>query len=142
MQPKNNLELYTLLTEKERIIVDVLRQIILEVLPPHCYEKLTNNVPYFFGNRRICLVWPASIKGGGIKKGVLLGFSYGNRLNDKDNYLNHGTNKRIFYKIFTSVNEIKIRPIKKILKEAFALDATFSKTKKNILLSIKIIKTL
>lgn len=130
MQPKNNHELYSLLTEEERIIVDVLRQLILEVLPPHCYEKLTNNVPYFFGNRRICLVWPASIKGGGIKKGVLFGFSYGNRINDTDGYLEHGTNKRIFYKIFTSVNEIKIRPIKKILKEAVALDATFSKAKK------------
>lgn len=129
MQLKNNLELYSLLTKDERIIVDVLRQIILEVLPPHCYEKLTNNVPYFYGNRRICLVWPASIKGGGIKKGVLLGFSYGNRLSDKDNYLDHGINKRIFYKIFKSVNEIKIRPIKKILKAAIALDASFSKVK-------------
>lgn len=62
---------------------------------------------------------------------MLFGFSYGNRLPDKEKYLDHGTNKRIFYKIFTSVSEIKIRPIKKILKEAVALDAAFSKTKKN-----------
>lgn len=128
MQPRNNLELYSLLTEDERMIVDVLRQIIIEELPTHCIEKLTNSVPYFLGNRRICLVWPASIKGGGIKKGVLLGFSYGNRLTDKDQYLDHGKNKRIFFKIFYTVNDVKIRPIKKILKEAINLDGTFSKT--------------
>lgn len=115
-------QLFELLPENERIIVDVLRQIILENLPPVYKEKLTNGVPYFFGKRRVCLVWPATIKGGGIKKGVLLGFSYGNRLNDEDCYLTHGSNKRIFYKIFHSPEEIDEAAIVKLWKEAVSLD--------------------
>jgi len=118
-------QLYELLTEEERIITDVLRQIIQEAVP-HCKEKISYNVPFFFGNRRICLVWPASVPKGGIKKGVMLAFWYGNRLNDIDGYLTHGTNKQVFYKIFLSANDIKIKPLVTILKEAAKLDAAFS----------------
>jgi len=32
-----------------------------------------------------------------------LGFWYGNKLQDVDNYLTHGTNKQIFYKIYKSL---------------------------------------
>lgn len=114
--------LYEVLPADERLTVDVLRQIIIAHLPPHCGEKISFNVPYFYGNRGICLVWPAFIPRGGIKKGVLLGFWYGCRLRDKDQYLRHGTNKQIFYKIYKSVEEIDERAIVKLLKEAIKLD--------------------
>ena len=127
---KSLVQLYELLTEEERIITDVLRQVIIETMPAHCKEKISYNVPFFYGNRSICLVWPASIPRGGIKKGVLLGFWYGNRLKDEDNYLTHGTNKQIFYKIFYSADEIKEKPLVKILKEAAELDKLFSAKKK------------
>ena len=91
------LQLIETLPENERIITDVLRQIILEKLPPHCKEKISFGVPYFYGNKGICIVWPATVPRGGIKEGVLLGFWYGCKLNDEDNYLTHGTNKQIFY---------------------------------------------
>ena len=39
-----------------------------------------------------------------------------------DNYLTHGTNKQIFYKIFQSVEEINERAIVKLIKEAVRLD--------------------
>ncbi|MES1218424.1 MAG: DUF1801 domain-containing protein [Bacteroidota bacterium] len=116
------LELYELLSEEERIMVDVLRQIIIENLPAHCREKLAFNVPYFYGKRGICIVWPASIPRGGIKQGVLLGFWQGNKLNDADNYLTHGTNRKIFYKIFKAVEEIDEAAIVKLLKEAIRID--------------------
>ena len=119
---KSLIQLFELLPEEERIIVDVLRQIILENLPAYCKEKLSYNVPFFYGNKSICLVWPASIPRGGIKEGVLLGFWYGNKLNDADNYLTHGTNKQIFYKIFRSAEEIDEAAIVKLLKEAVKLD--------------------
>lgn len=64
---------------------------------------------------------------GGIKKGVLLGFWYGNKLVDDDRFLSHGTNKQIFYKIYQDVEEIDEAPIKKLLKEALRLDKTFGK---------------
>jgi hypothetical protein len=116
------LSLYEAITENERIITDVLRQIITENLPGTCKEKISFNVPFFYGKKGICIIWPASIPRGGIKKGVLLGFWYGNKLKDVDNYLTHGTNKQIFYKIYTSVEDIDERSIVKLLKEAIKLD--------------------
>ena len=116
------LQLYELLPEHERLIVDVLRQIVEENLPAYCREKISFNVPYFYGKKGICIIWPSFIPRGGIKNGVLFGFWYGNRLRDVDKYLTHGTNKQIFYKIYQSVEEINERAIIKLLKEAVQLD--------------------
>ena len=124
------LQLFETLPENERIIVDVLRQIILENLPAYCKEKISFGVPYFYGNKGICIVWPSTVPRGGIKHGVLLGFWYGNKLNDKDNYLMHGTNKQIFYKIYKSPEEIDDTAIIKLLREAIKVDLLFSKKKK------------
>lgn len=120
-------QLFDLLPENERIITDVLRQIIVENLPAGCKEKISFNVPFFKGNKGICIIWPATIPRGGIKKGVLLGFGYGNRLHDEDNYLTHGTNKQIFYKIFNDPEEIDEDAIVKLLKEAIRVDDLFGK---------------
>ncbi|MGB4885998.1 MAG: DUF1801 domain-containing protein [Ferruginibacter sp.] len=125
MKIKNIVELFTILPEEERIITDVLRQIILETLPGYCKEKISFNVPFFYGNKGICIVWPATVPRGGIKLGVLLGLWYGNKLADKDNFLTHGSNKQIFYKIYYKADEIDERPIKKLLKEAIKLDQSF-----------------
>ncbi|HUZ58434.1 MAG TPA: DUF1801 domain-containing protein [Hanamia sp.] len=116
------LQLYELLPENERLITDVLRQIISETLPATCKEKISYNVPFFYGNKGICIVWPSTIPRGGIKKGVLLGFWHGNKLIDTDNYLTRGTNKQIFYKIFYSLDDINELAIVKLLKEAVELD--------------------
>jgi hypothetical protein len=123
------LQLFEMLPVEERIIVDVLRQIILENLPAYCREKISYNVPFFYGNRGICIVWPATIPRGGIKEGVLLGFWYGNKLIDKDNYLTHGTNKQVFYKIYRSPEEIDETAIVKLLHEAVKTDMQFAKRK-------------
>ena len=126
---KSLLQLFEILPENERIIVDVLRQIILENLPDYCREKISYNVPFFYGKRGICIIWPSTIPRGGIREGVLLGFWYGNRLNDIDGYLTHGTNKQIFYKIFKSAEEIDEAAIVKLLKEALRVDELFKRSK-------------
>lgn len=123
------LQLYEILPEHERIIVDVLREIIKEQLPPNGKEKISYNVPFFYGNKSICLVWPSTVPRGGIKKGVMLAFWYGNKLADKDHYLNHGTNKQVFYKIYHSVDEINIKALNKVLKEAADLDRSWKVAK-------------
>ena len=115
-------QFFELLPEDERIIVDVLRQIISENLPGYCKEKLSFNVPYFYGKRGICIIWPAGIPRGGIKQGVLLGFWQGNKLKDEDGYLTRGTNKKVFYKIYTHIEEIDEPAIVKLLKEAVRVD--------------------
>jgi len=103
-------------------MVDVLRQIVLKTLPAYCKEKISYNVPYFYGNKGICIIWPSAIPRGGIKKGVLLGFWYGVKLKDVNNYLIHGTNKQIYYKIYLSPEEIDEPSIVKLLHEAIELD--------------------
>ncbi len=115
-------ELIEKITEEEWLIVDVLRGIIKDKLPDYCREKISYNVPYFYGNKGICIIWPSSIPRGGIKEGVLLGFWQGNKLNDFDGYLERGTNRKIFYKIFKNVNEINTRAIDKLLEEAISID--------------------
>ena len=107
--------------------MDVLREIVRESLPQSCSEKISYNVPFFYGNRGICIIWPSTIPRGGIKKGVLLGFWYGNRLNDCDNFLTHGTNKQIFYKIYLTPEQIDDKPIRKLLTEAILFDNSFKK---------------
>jgi len=116
------LQLMDRLPENERLTVDVLRQIIIQNLPSQCKEKLAFNVPFFYGKRGICIVWPSTIPGGGIKQGVLLGFWQGRRLNDGDGFLVRSTNKKIFYRIFKNVDEIDDAPIVKLLKEAVRID--------------------
>src|SRR4051794_8304014 len=113
---KSLLQLYEILPEDERMIVDVLRQMIIDNLASYCKEKISFNVPFFYGKKGICIVWPSTIPKGGIKKGVLLGFWYGNKLNDINGYLTHGTNKQIFYKIYQTVEEINEKEIVLLLK--------------------------
>ena len=118
-------EFWNWLPDDEREITDVLRQIVIENLPGDTVEKFAYNVPNYYGKRRICIIWPASVPRGGIKTGVLLGFFQGWRLKDVDNYLTHGTNKVIFYKIYRSVGQIDERALIKLLREAADLDSTF-----------------
>lgn len=127
MKIRSLLELYEMLPENERLIVDILREVIKEQLPPNGKEKISYNVPFFYGNKGICIIWPSTIPRGGIKKGVLLGFWYGNRLADADHYLTHGSNKQIFYKIYHSVDEINMKALVKLMKEAVQLDGNWKK---------------
>jgi hypothetical protein len=129
MQIKSMDQLYEKLPEDQRLMLDVLRQIVRDNLPEYCGEKISYNVPYFFGNKGMVIIWPAAIPRGGIKKGVLFGFWYGNRLQDVDRYLTKGENKQVYYKIFRSVEEIDEKPLVKLIKEAVKLDAKFGKPK-------------
>lgn len=129
VKTKNILQLYELLTSEEWVITDVLRQIVIENLPAYCKEKFSYNVPFFYGHKGICIIWPSSVPRGGIKQGVLLGFWYGNRLADANHYLTHGTNKQIFYRIFPTVEDIDEAAIVQLLAEAVELDGKFSKRK-------------
>jgi hypothetical protein len=119
---KSIVQLYELLPQEERIIVDVLRQIVTDTLPEYCKEKISFSVPYFYGKKGICIIWPSAIPRGGIRKGVLFGFWYGNKIKDDEKFLAHGSNKQIFYKIYYSADEIKTKPLIKLLKRAAEID--------------------
>lgn len=121
------MELFEFLPREEALILDVLREITIEALKGYGKEKLSFNVPFFYGNRSICLIYPASVPRSGIKKGVLYGFWHGNRLKDKNHYLTHGTNKQIFYKIYCSTDEIDHEALVNVINEAVELDMSFKK---------------
>lgn len=123
-------EFWEYLPDNERLIVDVLRQIILEHLPSNAKEKLAYNVPYYSVNKRICLIWPGSVPWGGLREGVLLGFCQGNKLTDTAHYLTHGTNRQVYYRIFHSVDEIDEPALVKVIKEAVVYDSTLKPSKK------------
>jgi hypothetical protein len=106
-------------------MVDVLRQIILENLPETCKEKLAWNVPCYYGKRMICIIWPAAIPRGGIKKVVLLGFAQGKRLKNKNGYIKSGTNKKIYYRVIPAMEDIDEKEIKILLNEAVEVDGKF-----------------
>lgn len=118
-------EFWEYLPVNERILVDILRLMILKTIPETCREKLTYQVPFYYGKRRICMIWPASVPFGGIKSGVLLGFAQGNKLKDPHRYLIHGTNKQVYYKIFHNPDEIRENEIILLLNNAVALDKHF-----------------
>ena len=115
-------QLYEILPEHERLMVDVLRQIVRENLPTTCKEKIAYNGPFFHGRKGICIIWPATVPRGGIKEGVLFGFWYGCKLKDVDRYLTHGTNKQVFYKIYRTAEEINESALVKLLREAIRMD--------------------
>lgn len=45
MKIRNLVDLFTILPDDEKIIVDVLRQIVIETLAEYCKEKISYNVP-------------------------------------------------------------------------------------------------
>ena len=120
-------ELVDIIPKEEWIILDVLRGIVMEKLPQYCKEKISFNVPFFFGNKGICIIWPASIPRGGIGEGVLFGFWQGNMIRDPKNYLTKGTNKKVYYRIYKSTDEIDILLLNELLDEAIRIDLESNK---------------
>ena len=86
--------------------------------------------PFFMETGAFALFGPPLYLRGGIQEGVLLGFWQGNKLNDEHGYLTHGTNKKVFYKIFNKVDEIDEPAIVKLLKEAVKVDNSLTKTQR------------
>ncbi|MEZ4825078.1 MAG: DUF1801 domain-containing protein [Bacteroidia bacterium] len=112
------------LPENERIMVDILREIIFECIP-ECREKLSYNVPYYWRNRRVCFLWPASVPWGNVKlNGVQLGFCEGYKMNDDLGYLEKGNRKQVYTKTFMKPEEIDPDLIRVYLFEAVTVDQT------------------
>lgn len=127
----NNLEeFYNFLPEKELELVLFLQDLILDTIP-NIKVKLSYNVPFFYKNKNICLIWPGSVPWGKVpKSGVELAFTKGYLLDDKHNYLVKGNRKQVYNKIFYSSSEIDLAIVQELLIQADELDSTYKKTKK------------
>lgn len=119
-------EFYLTLPEDERLLSLILRDIILETLP-QVKEKLSYGTPFFYGNRRICFIWPASVPRGGFKKGVMLGFCQGDLLENVSGYVNNNGLKKVWYRIIYQESDIQIEDIIQLLHDAAMVDKTFFK---------------
>ncbi len=110
------------LPEDQRLIVDRLREIVLECLP-FCTEKLSYNVPYYYGQSRICFIWPSAVPWGKVKKdGVLIGFCKGHLLEDEIDFLEKGERKQVYTKTYTDMEEIDEDLLKAYIFAAAELD--------------------
>lgn len=125
---KSTYDFFEFLPPEELKLVQFLREVIFECIP-HCTEKLSYNVPYYYKHSRICFIWPSSIPWGNIKqKGVVrLGFAKGYLMNDKLNYLDKGNRKQVYWKDFTQTEDIDIPLLKTHLFEAALLDEQTNK---------------
>ncbi len=118
------------LSGEERIIVDYLREIILDSIP-EVIEKLAYNVPYYYKYSRICFLWPPSVPWGNTQiKGIQLGFCNGNLLNDEIGYLEKGSRKQVYWKTFSNIREIDADLLKTYLYDATRIDAGIKRLKK------------
>ncbi len=125
MQPlkfDNISALIDFLPDQERNMVLRLRQIIHDCLP-YTKEKLSYNVPYYFGHSRICYIWPASVPWGKVRpEGVLLGFCNGYLLADSEGYLDTTHRKQIATKTFVNIAQIDPLLLTTFLQEAWEID--------------------
>lgn len=115
------------LPEDELKIVMKLRSLVLDCIPD-CIEKLNYNVPYYQRYSNICFIWPSSITWGGAmkRKHVRMGFTKGYLLTDTG-YLDKGTRKEVYWKDFTTMQEIDINQLRALLFEAVLVDEQTAK---------------
>lgn len=111
-------------------IAQALRSIILSC-SPHLTEKLSYNVPYFYGYSRICFIWPSSVPWGKVKKdGVMLGICRGHMLSNEQGILEMEGRKEVATITFSSPSEINQGLIREIINEAIILDGMIAKEKR------------
>ena len=90
----------------EHELASRLRAIILDAAP-ECDERLSYGVPYYYGFRRICFVWPGSVPWGGLRsRGVKLGFCYGSEFAAESELLEMGGRKQVATATFVSAADI------------------------------------
>ncbi|WP_298146601.1 DUF1801 domain-containing protein [Flavobacterium sp.] len=102
-------------------IVELLRELIVETVPD-VQERLAYNVPFYYRNRRIAFIWPASVPCGNIKEGVALGFVAGNALLKTD----VNADSKVERIVFKSVSEIDPEWVRQLLYEAILVDDQFN----------------
>lgn len=116
------------LPETEKVIVEQLRDIVLDTAPDF-EERLSYGVPYYFLNSRVCFIWPSSVKPGP-KSGVVLGFCRGHLLSNEQELLEKEGRKEVYMITFHSPGEIQPEVLREIIYEAILVDAQFPKKKR------------
>lgn len=106
-------------------IVEQLRDLILQTLPD-ATEKLAYNVPFYYLNKRVCYVWPASVPWGGLTTGVSLGFCQAMLFDELTKHLVFGNKKEIGTLHFKSHTDIDEQLIIRLLEKGRQVDIELS----------------
>lgn len=114
------------LPRDEQLIVRYLRMVILEA-SPRFREKLAYGVPYFYLNRRVCFLWPASAPMGPSHAKVIMGFCYGNKLSNEHGLLLKEGRKQVYMLPISSLEEINLPALRETIQEAILVDEMFKK---------------
>jgi hypothetical protein len=129
---KSIVEFFEYLPEEERVLTEILRDLIFEDVPG-VREKLSFNVPYYHRNKGIFFIWPAAILWGTKKsyEGVRFGFQQGYLIDDDEKYLDKGNRKVICYHDFKPGEEPDLDQFRRYLQKAVLVDSQFGKGKKD-----------
>lgn len=106
---------------EEKKIAARLHEIIFSMLSG-VVEKFTFGVPHYFGNSRICFLWPSSVSGGKIKEGMAFGFCQGYLMANEEGILKRLGKTNISMILYTSVKDIDETVLRELLAEAIMLD--------------------
>ena len=117
------------LAADERIVVKRLRDLILDT-DPRIVEKLSYGVPYFFRNRRLFFLWPASAlpystAGKMVTPKVTMGFCYGHLLSNDQGLLQKGNRKQVFTISVNTLADINEALLRQVVNEALIADTAF-----------------
>ncbi len=113
----------------EQAICNHLRTLILENFP-ELKEKFSYGVPYYFGNTRICFMYPASFPYCGFAEGVNLGFARGHLMSNEHGLLDMGSRKEVGYVLLRREAEVPAAVLLEMLHEAVLLDAEMAGNKR------------
>ncbi|TAI49208.1 DUF1801 domain-containing protein [Flagellimonas allohymeniacidonis] len=118
-------EFLDFLPEDELQIVNFLRQLI-----HNCFleykEKLAYNVPFYYRNKRICCIWPASVPWGNLSQGVALAFVRAKEIDPTNELLGMDQRKTVGRIVIKSMDELRgdnLELIKFLLQEAYRIDS-------------------
>ena len=116
------------LPEEELVVVEALREIILETIP-NVREKLSYNVPFYHRFKAMCFLWPGSVLWGSKQtyEGVRLGFTYGSLMHDPEDYLEKGTRKQVYTRDFLTLADVDLEVIRSFMYQAIEIDDTMKK---------------
>ncbi len=109
------------LPEAEATLTEALLDIVKDYYPD-AKIKLAYGVPYFYLRKRVCFVWPTSIPRSGVQHGVLLGFCFGNDINDPTGKFKGLQNKYVRFAVYEKLESIRIPEIQQWLIEARVID--------------------
>jgi len=114
---------YDFLPSNELQVAQMLRQLIYDSVPI-CTEKLSYNVPFFYGQKSICFIWPGSVLWGKKKSynGVRLGLTHGYLLDNSMEYFEEGNRKYVIHRDFLSPQDIDHDIVKAYLQQAAEID--------------------